>query len=509
MISGLATGTHSGTVTISAAGATPAVQTVNVTLVIAPVPPPTGGGSGTQHYVTPNGSSAGDGSINNPWDLQTALNQPSSVHPGDTVWLRNGTYGNGGTIYQGNLNGTSTQPITIRQYPGERATINGGIQVNGTYTRYWGFEVANRVIANRNSGTLGQNPPPNFPSGFTIYGTGNQFINLVVHDTAEGFGFWTAAQGGEIYGSLIYNNGWQGTDRGHGHGIYTQNQTGVKTISDNIIFQGFGEGIQCYGSSAASIENYVFDGNTIFNAGTLAGNHQYNLLVTGGQGPRNITVTNNYTYHTPSDGTGMSALDWGGQLTALNLKATGNYWIGGNPAVLVFNWQGATFTGNTAYSQAGYTLSAGNLQPSTYTWDSNRYYGGGFLLNSAGTTFAGWQSTTGLDKSSTATAGAPIGTWVFVRPNQYETGRANITIYNWNLASTVAVDISNVLTVGRHYEVRNAQDFFGAPVVSGTYNGGSINIPMAGLTVAQPQGIVPYPVKPAGPGFGAFVLLEQ
>jgi len=508
-ISGLTAGTHSGTVTISAAGATPSVQTVNVTLLIASVLPPPGGGSGAQYYVTPSGSSSGNGSINNPWDLQTALNQPSSVHPGDTIWLRNGVYGNGGTIFQANLNGTSAQPITLRQYPGERATVNGGLQVNGTYARYWGFEVANMVIANRNSGTAGQNPIPNFPSGFTIYGTGNQFINLVVHDTAEGFGFWTAAQGGEIYGSLIYYNGWQGTDRGHGHNIYTQNQTGVKTISDNIIFQGFGEGVQCYGSGNAYVQNYVFDGNTIFNSGALAGNHQYNLLITGGHGPQNITVTNNYTYHTPSDNTGMSALDWGGQLTATNLTATGNYWIGGNPAILAFNWKGATFTGNTAYSQGGYTLSAGNLQPNTYTWDNNKYYGGGFQLNSGGTTFAGWQSTTGLDKNSTATASAPTGTWVFVRPNKYETGRANITIYNWNLGSTVVVDVSNVLTLGKHYEVRNAQDFFGAPVLSGTYNGGSISIPMAGLIVAQPQGVVPNQPKPVGPGFGAFVLLEQ
>src|ERR1700676_1605976 len=230
-LTGLAAGTYSGTVSFSAAGATPSVQTVQLTLVVTastppPTPSPTGGGG--QHYAAPNGTPFGDGSSSHPWDLQTALNQPSSVvQPGDAIWLRNGVYGNGGTIFQSNLNGTSTQLITVRQYVGERATVNGGLQVNGTYTRYWGFEVTNMGIVNRNSNTSGQSPPPNFPSGFSIFGSGNQFINLIVHDAAEGFGFWTAAQGGEIYGSVIYNNGWQGLDRGHGQGLSTHNQSGV------------------------------------------------------------------------------------------------------------------------------------------------------------------------------------------------------------------------------------------------------------------------------------------
>jgi len=462
-----------------------------------------------QHYVASNGSSFGDGSVDNPWDLQTALNQPSAVQPGDTIWLRDGVYGNGATIYTSNLNGSSAQPVIVRQYPNERATVNGGIRVNGSNTWFWGFEIANKAIRDRNSNTSGQNPPSNFPTAFTIFGPGTKFINLVVHDAAEGFEFWVPAQNSEIYGSLIYNNGWEGTDRGHGHGIYTQNQTGVKTISDNIIFQGFGLGIQCYGSPAAYVQNYVFNGNTIFNSGTLAGNHQYNLLITGGHGPQNITVTNNYTYHTPAHGAGMSALDWGEPLPALNLIAMGNYWIGGNPALVAFSWKGVTFTGNTAYSKRGYTLAAGNLQPSTYTWDNNTYYGGGFQLNSQNQTFASWQSTTGLDRNSTASAEGPKGTWVFVRPNQYEAGRANITIYNWNLANTVGVDVSSVLAVGKRYELRNAQDFFGAPVVSGTYNGGSINIPMTGRTVAQPYGAVPNSPKPTAPEFGTFVLLQM
>ena len=46
----------------------------------------------TEFYAAPNGSPSGTGSIGSPWTLQTALNQPAALNPGDTVWLRGGTY---------------------------------------------------------------------------------------------------------------------------------------------------------------------------------------------------------------------------------------------------------------------------------------------------------------------------------------------------------------------------------------------------------------------------------
>src|ERR1700736_1218232 len=43
-------------------------------------------------YVAENGTPGGDGTISRPWDLQTALNHPAAVQPGDTIWVRGGTY---------------------------------------------------------------------------------------------------------------------------------------------------------------------------------------------------------------------------------------------------------------------------------------------------------------------------------------------------------------------------------------------------------------------------------
>lgn len=69
-----------------------------------------------------DGSSEGDGSINNPWDLQTALNHPASVLPGDTIWLRGGTY-NG--RFTSMLTGSVGAPILVRAYPGENVKLDG------------------------------------------------------------------------------------------------------------------------------------------------------------------------------------------------------------------------------------------------------------------------------------------------------------------------------------------------------------------------------------------------
>ena len=54
---------------------------------------------------------------------------------------------------------------------------------------------------------------------------------------------------------------------------------------------------------------------------------------------------------------------------------------------------------------------------------------------------------------------------------------------------TVSVDVSAILTSGQGYEVRNAEDFYGAAVLSGTYNGSPLVLPMGGLSVATPVGV--------------------
>src|ERR1700688_514108 len=76
----------------------------------------------TDHFAAPDGVPSGDGSISHPWDLDTALgspsgSQPATLLPGDTLWLRGGTYvpatDNG---YLSRVNGTAAAPIIVRNY---------------------------------------------------------------------------------------------------------------------------------------------------------------------------------------------------------------------------------------------------------------------------------------------------------------------------------------------------------------------------------------------------------
>ena len=100
------------------------------------------------------------------------------------------------------------------------------------------------------------------------------------------------------------------------------------------------------------------------------------------------------------------------------------------------------------------------------------------------------------------------GTKVFVRPNRYQPGRANIVVYNWDNLSQVAVDVRDLVAMGAKYEVRNAQDYFSEPVLSGTFAGEPLQLPMNGLSVAKPMADLRTPA-PTGPAFNVFILLSN
>ena len=154
--------------------------------------------------------------------------------------------------------------------------------------------------------------------------------------------------------------------------------------------------------------------------------------------------------------------------------------------------------------------TTGSQSTSNYNFDQNSYYGSGLMrFQGSNVSWSNWKSVTKVDSKSNYLAGRPTGTWVSVRPNLYEPGRANIVIYNWDSKSSVSVNVSGILRSGQQYEVRDAMNFFGAPVASGIYGGSPIAIPMAGLTIAPPVGQVSFAPKHTAPEFGTFVLLGK
>jgi hypothetical protein len=427
---------------------------------------------GRDFHVAPTGSPAGDGSLDNPWDLATALNQPSAVQPGDTIWLGGGTYRG---KFNSSLNGTSSAPIIVRAYPGERATIDGGntggagiLVIQGAYTWYSGFEVMSSY-GQRTSSQPGDDPTDIlYGEGILVDQAANhpglKFINLIVHDARQGIAWWKEATDSEIYGCLIYYNGWDSPARGSGHGIYAQNQTGTKKITDNVIFSGFGSGIHAYGSSKAFLDNFLLQGNTLFHSGDLSASGPSRVLLLGGGRPaRNPQVRSNFLYRQTAGV--VSDFDMGYSAGCASPTVTGNYVA--TTTSFVNCTSGLTLEGNTFYGNIN------GFSPSAFP--NNSYF-----------------------------FSPPTGVQVFVRPNLYEPGRANVTVFNWARSAAVSVDLSELLDEGDEFVVRNAQDYFGQPVASGTHSGRSIEIPMEGLAVAQPIGHSSPPS--VGPDFGVFVV---
>ncbi len=428
----------------------------------SPKPTPTPTVEAKNIYVAPYGSAQGKGDLSNPLDLVTALDGRSPlIKPGTIVWLRGGTYSG---AFTSNLKGTEIAPVIVRSYPNEQAVFDGNgysvatLTIKGSWTHYRDLEITNSS----------QNRKAQRATGIYMVGANTKVINCIVHDTGLGIGFWSSAVNAELYGNLIYNCGWDASDRGHGPAIYTQNQTGTKRIVDNIMFNQFSHGVQIYGSSAAYLNNYYMEGNASFMNGSPARRgFESNFHIGGGRLAQNPTMIDNFTYYTPNQG-GRGAFV-GYQKGSNNLVLKGNYFAGGTP-VQMGTATNVTITGNTLYGVVD------NL-PAKYP--NNTYY-----------------------------TAKPSGVKTFVRPNKFEAGRANIIVYNWDSKSVVDVDVSNVLQIGAVYEVRNAQDFLGAPVASGVYDGRALQLPTTNLKTVAPVGMANAPTS-TGAMFNAYVLITR
>jgi hypothetical protein len=475
-------------------------------------------------FVTVDGSQSGDGSADHPWNLATAVAQPSVVKPGDTIWMHGGTY-KGDFI--STLAGTAMAPIVLRQFPGERATIDGRLDINGQYAYYWGFEVTDsdplRVSAE--AGSRPTDLPRNMVTVF-VDGPFNKLINLVIHDLGDGLFSGSTAEGVEIYGSIFYNNGWVGTDRGHGHNVYLQNQNTTKKVFDNVLFNSFDVGLHIYGSDAAYLYNFDIQSNTIFNSGDPVADTfgpTYNILERGAGGNWGRSAfRGNSVYH--RDGRLFSVqFNAAGQAPGEDITFSGNIVHGRAQfdEVKGYTITNNKFTSGTdpltgSYVLIGFTVLAG--QPySSNTWNGNQYSipAGStrepfYLVNGTPSNylFPGWRSTTGYDASGTFTGGQFAGADVIVRPNQYEPGRGLITCWNWSGAAALNVDLSGVLKVGDTYEIRHVFNLFGPPMVSGVYGGGSISVPQPTLTPPAPIGYKASPTMPDN-RFNVFIVQKR
>ncbi|MEX2302092.1 MAG: hypothetical protein WD733_14230, partial [Bryobacterales bacterium] len=78
---------------------------------------------GADFFAAPYGHAAAQGTVTDPWNIETALAHPAAVNPGDVIWLRGGIYTLERTLAS-RLRGAEGRPILVRQFPGERATLD-------------------------------------------------------------------------------------------------------------------------------------------------------------------------------------------------------------------------------------------------------------------------------------------------------------------------------------------------------------------------------------------------
>jgi hypothetical protein len=449
-------------------------------------------------YVSPSGSSTNSGTHDRPWSLTYAMGGAGGrIQPGDTVWLRGGTYAG---RYRTAIGGTSSQPIVFRGYPGERATIDGSLRLDGPDVVVWGFEIMQSDPLSLSAAKV---------PGIETFGARTRLVNLVIHDVAQqGITFWDGADNAEVYGCIVYNNG---THENLDHGTYVHNSVGTKVLAENVFFNNLAWGIHVYaGPTAQTQRNVHILGNVSFNNGTISTRYaaKGNIIVGAEVASEGMRIIDNMLYLSGSAGGNM----WVGYTApSRDVEVRGNTVWGGQTAMIVNEWSSASIRDNRVGGPADMVDLKSSV--SGHTWAGNEYYrepvAAAWRYSGTARTFTDWRLATGLGTADAAWYTLPASPRVFVRPNKYEPGRGHVVVYNWSRHASVSVDLSAVLQPGDRYEIRNVQQLWGQPVLSGTYAGGTIQLPMTG--VAPPPRIGrSTPTPPVtGPHFDTFVVTRS
>jgi hypothetical protein len=293
----------------------------------------------------------GDGSsIITPFTFAEAL-ASIKIKPGHTLWLRGGTYTGD---FVSDLVGESNNLIYIRPYQNEHPVIDGSLIIGGGYTFWQNIEVTYSGWSSRETAESGSSPS-DMPhtKKFEVTGDGVICDGLIIHDMVQGSCF-ADAENVKFNGCLIYNNGWKGPDRGHGHGLYIQNGVATKTIKDCVFPGGFGWGIHAY-TEGGTIDYITVDRCIGFRAGNLMGQHYNDILIGGLAVAHHIVVQNCFS----ENGSINIGYDAGADIVSL----LNNRFPGGVTKINVTN---LTETGND------YTAALGNeayIDPNEYQPD--------------------------------------------------------------------------------------------------------------------------------------------
>lgn len=232
----------------------------------------------TLFYVAPNGSDSNPGTVSAPW--KTVLKGLLSLKAGDTLYVRDGRYRE--RIRNPAIrSGSSSAPITVAAYSGERPVIEGLLWLKGA--SHWSFKGINVTWSDQN---VRSEHMVKFTNGvgwsFTdaeVWGA-RSYANFLVVGTASGQpSNWMVAR------NCIHDT-YPSNDTNQDHNIYVNSglTAGPGLIRRNLIFNATnGENIKIGspGVTTSGSANVTVRYNTMHNAAQnmLLGNMTHDIEI--------------------------------------------------------------------------------------------------------------------------------------------------------------------------------------------------------------------------------------
>ena len=406
-------------------------------------------------FVSLSGSSSGSGTQEDTLDLKTALSLNSPAQAGQTIWIKAGVYKGS---FESKISGRAGLPISIKPLPGQRVLIDSynsgfdraGLSITGQWTNFYGIE-ATSSDTNRGN-TTERYPNVEAKPGITVLGANTNIYNALTYDNVcGGIDFWKTATDSTLHGNIIYNNGFAHSGRGACHGVYTQNTNGYKKLTNNIVFFGFQTGFHPYSTKTAPLNNFTIENNVWFLAGASDprdNQQKTNLIVETQAGIKDMIIKNNKGYSQVNRGSSIHARNFQG-----NVEVKDNYLA--ERLEVYGDWDPIPFTNNTIY---------GNINDADNS-----------LIPDASNTLSTSKPTSGNK--------------VFVDANGVDKRRGRVTIYNYDNADSVDVDLGSILKNGEAYRVHSVMGLFQDALLTGVYTAGEIiSIPMGTIDPPQPNG---------------------
>lgn len=412
-------------------------------------------------YVAPNGADYATGQASAPFSLRAALTKAmqSPATAGQQIYLRGGHYVHDGQLVV-DVGGSEGNPLTISNYPNEAAIIHCPIRQTGAHVRWLSTDYG-LIRADTSTDRVGD-PPASMASGIVIEAAGVDVINLRVENVVGTGIDWFAPYAGQIYGCIVHSNGYVGSGRDHGPGIYTAN--------DNPAVE-------------KALANLILLNNARYSVQAADGGYNRDVL---NYRLRDIAAYSLYVGSTRVDGCQIERLYLYGVAPKFGQNSTSEV-VHGSLTLTESVVDGVVNQPPSAFSAEKFT---------SLTVADNQF------------TSANYDNLTVPDGTYNIQAITPVtnGQFVNLVPNTYAPDYATLTVFDFDEVGSVACDVSDWLLNGA---VRVHNPMLWNEALELAVTDGVVSLPMTGWTTPLPTGFDTSPWGLAtvfSAHFGAFIL---